>query len=442
MAETDKNLEKAIDDHLKRLDGRYKANTKVFNATHIGHISLAIVFLISVLFPFLYLQVDTRKVNLETSQLSQKIERQQQRLATYNRVLAGIKQLFSAVENTPKPLEGYIRALEKEAAGGPRAQMPQGLQAEPAACGSPVRLDPWMACRTRQFVTARFIHGREILKKEVAAPLKELGLEEFDQWQADLQQGIQDLENQFDSGVAADPGFWRKFDRASALHQRMIDGASQFWVDHKFDEVGDKMAQEIAVMQAAEEELNQKKAQIQKRKDDINSAFKNIKTRFGKFGLEPSDAILIAPIVLAALFLVAVMNLSESIRLRKSFQTLFQGKDPQKKALTDRQVALAMPLWVDPLDPRPKRRLRLAVLAIPAVVSVLTLLVIFYCWSIPDAFPGLSGAGYWKYGVYYLLSAGLFIYGFRRLQSAVEKYSEKMPAAEPVTQHHEKTKGD
>jgi len=432
MAETDKSLEKAVDDHLKRLEGRYKANTKIFNATHIGHISLAIVFLISILFPFLYLQVDTLKVNLEMSQLSQKIERQQQRLATYNRVLAGLKQLFAAVENTPKPLVGYIRALEKEATGGPRAQMPQGLQSEPAACGSPVRLDPWMACRIRQFVAAHFLRSREILQKEVAAPLKEVGLEEFDQWQADLQKGVQDLENQFDSWIAADPGFWRNFGRTSPFHQRMIDGANQFWVNHKFDEVGDKMAQEVVLMQAAEEELNQKKAQIQKRKDDINSAFKNIKTRFGKFGLEPSDAILIAPIVLAALFLVAVMNLSESIRLRKSFQMLFQAKDEHKTTLTDRQVALAMPLWIDPLDPRPKRRLRLAVLAIPAVVSILTLLVIFYCWTIPDAFPGLSGAGYWKYGVYYLLSAGLFTYGFRRLQSAVEKYSEKMPATEPA----------
>ncbi len=64
--------------------------------------------------------------------------------------------------------------------------------------------------------------------------------------------------------------------------------------------------------------------------------------------------------------------------------------------------------------------------------------------AVDDHLKRLDGryAGYWKYGVYYLLSAGLFIYGFRRLQSAVEKYSEKMPAAEPVTQHHDKTKGD
>jgi hypothetical protein len=210
----------------------------------------------------------------------------------------------------------------------------------------------------------------------------------------------------------------------------MVEDANRFWAEHQFEEIGDQMAQEIDSMQATEEELNQKKEQIQKRREDLNSAFKNIKTRFGKFGLEPSDAILIAPIVLAALFLVAVMNLSESIRLRKSFQELFQAKDPQKTVITDSQIALAMPLWVDPLDPRPKRTLRLAALSIPVVASVLTLLVIFYCWSIPDAFPGLSGGDYWKYVFYYLLSAGLYVYGFRKIISAVRNYGEESQPAE------------
>jgi hypothetical protein len=277
------------------------------------------------------------------------------------------------------------------------------------------------------------MQSRDYLQKEVAAPLQELNIKQFDQWLGDLQKGVQDLADQFESRISANPGFWRNFDRNSPLYQSMVEDANRFWTEHQFEEIGDQMVQEIDSMQAAEEELNQKNEQIQRRREDLDSAFKNIKTRFGKFGLEPSDAILIAPIVLAALFLVAVMNLSESIRLRKSFQELFQAKDPQKAVITDGQIALAMPLWVDPLDPRPKRTLRLAVLATPAVASVLTLLVIFYCWSLPDAFPGLSGADYWKYVFYYLLSAGLFIYGFRRLSSVVKNYSEKMSAAEPVS---------
>ena len=76
MSETDKDLQKAIDEHLKRLYERYKSNAKVFTATHIGHISLSIVFVLSILFPFLYLQIDARETNSELERLSQSIAQQ------------------------------------------------------------------------------------------------------------------------------------------------------------------------------------------------------------------------------------------------------------------------------------------------------------------------------------------------------------------------------
>jgi len=40
MAEADKELQKAVDDHLKRLYEQYNSNNKAFTATHIGHLSL------------------------------------------------------------------------------------------------------------------------------------------------------------------------------------------------------------------------------------------------------------------------------------------------------------------------------------------------------------------------------------------------------------------
>ena len=44
MGDIDKSLEKVVDDHLKRIYDRYKSNTKLFTATHVGHLSLSIVF--------------------------------------------------------------------------------------------------------------------------------------------------------------------------------------------------------------------------------------------------------------------------------------------------------------------------------------------------------------------------------------------------------------
>ena len=117
MAEIDKNLQKAIDDHLKRLYERYKSNTKVFTAAISGNISLSIIFIISILLPFLYLQIDARETNSELERLSQGISQQEQRAAAYRQAVTGLKKVYEAVENMPKPLEGYIQALEKKQPG-------------------------------------------------------------------------------------------------------------------------------------------------------------------------------------------------------------------------------------------------------------------------------------------------------------------------------------
>jgi TRAP-type C4-dicarboxylate transport system permease small subunit len=210
----------------------------------------------------------------------------------------------------------------------------------------------------------------------------------------------------------------------------MVAGVHRFWADHHFEEIGRRMEQAAAARQSEAEQLNQKKEQIQKGKEGLNNALKNIKTRFGKLGLEVEDAILLAPVAFSAIFLIAALNLCKNIQLRKSFHRLFQARDPQKVALTDSEIALAMPLWLDPLAPPKPRKVKAALLLIPAIASALTLLVVFYCWTIPDAFTGLTGLDYVKYLLYYMIGVGLFIFGFQKVRSAIKNYS--VPLQEPL----------
>ena len=434
MAEINMNLQKAIDDHLKRLYERYKSNTKVFTAAVVGHISLSTVFVISILVPFLFLQIDARETNSELERLSQGIAQQEQRAAAYRQAMTGLKKAYEAVENTPKPLEGYIQALEKEAAGGPAAPMPDGLKPTLESCSSTTDKDRWMECRIRQYMAARAAQYQEVLASEIAAPLERLNIKEFDQWKADLQAGMKRYTDRFRTEMTANPSFWRNFDRNAPIYKSMIEGAHRFYADHHFEEIGRRMEESLAARQAEVAQLNQKKDQIQKSKEGLNNALKNIKTRFGKLGLEVEDAILLAPLALSALFFVAALQLCQNIQLRKSFHRLFQASDPQKVAITDAEIALAMPLWVDPLAPPIQRKIKLAALMIPAIASALTLLVVFYCWTIPDAFAGLTGMDYVKYILYYLLSAGFFIYGFQRTRSAIKNYGSSSPPAERISE--------
>jgi hypothetical protein len=434
MTEINMNLQKAIDDHLKRLYERYKSNTKVFTAAVVGHISLSTVFVISILVPFLFLQIDARETNSELGRLSQGIAQQEQRAAAYRQAMTGLKKAYEAVENTPKPLEGYIQALEIEAAGGPAASMPDGLKPPAEPCSSTTDKDRWMECRIRQYMAARAAQCQEVLASEIAAPLERLNIKEFDQWKTDLQAGMQRYTDRFRTEMAANPGFWRGFNRDAPIYKSMIEGVQRFYADHHFEEIGRRMEESLAARQAEVEQLNQKKDQIQKSKEGLNNALKNIKTRFGKLGLEVEDAILLAPLALSALFFVAALQLCQNIRLRKSFHRLFQASDPQKVAITDAEIALAMPLWVDPLAAPIQRKIKMAALMIPAFASALTLLVVFYCWTIPGAFAGLTGMDHVKYVLYYLLSTGFFIYGFQRTRSAIKNYGSSSPPAERASE--------
>ena len=430
MAEADKELQKPVVDHLKRLYEQYKSNSKVFTATHIGHLSLSIVFVLSILLPFLYLQIDERETSSQLEQLSQRIAQQEQHVAVYRQSMTGLKKVFEAVENTPKPLEGYIQALEKEAGGGPVAALPGGIKPVQESCGSPSNRDAWMDCRIRQYMAARAAQWQAILANEIATPLETLNNKEFDQWKADLQAGMKKLAERARSEMASNPRFWREFNQNAPVYRSMVDGVHQFWADHRFEEIGRRMEEAASVWRADVEKLNNKKEEIQKSKEGLNNALKNIKTRFGKLGLELKDAILLAPVAFSALFMLAAMNLCKNIRLRKSFHRLFQSKDPQKAVLTDSEVALAMPLWVDPLSPPLQRKIKSAVLLIPALASFLTLLVVFYCWTMPDTFPSLTGLDCMKYSFYYLIGAGLFFIGFQRIRSAVRNYGPFSAAGE------------
>ena len=343
MAEADKELQKPVVDHLKRLYEQYKSNSKVFTATHIGHLSLSIVFVLSILLPFLYLQIDERETNTELRQLSQRIAKQEQHVAVYRQSMTGLKKVFEAVENTPKPLEGYIQALEKEAGGGPVAALPGGIKPVQESCGSPSNRDAWMDCRIRQYMAARAAQWQAILANEIATPLETLNNKEFDQWKADLQAGMKKLAERARSEMASNPRFWREFNQNAPVYRSMVDGVHQFWADHRFEEIGRRMEEAASVWRADVEKLNNKKEEIQKSKEGLNNALKNIKTRFGKLGLELEDAILLAPVAFSALFMLAAMNLCKNIRLRKSFIPPAATQDQIRRAAHPRACVVRDP---------------------------------------------------------------------------------------------------
>ena len=92
--------------------------------------------------------------------------------------------------------------------------------------------------------------------------------------------------------MTANPGFWRKFrpERPDPQEYDRGGAGTPVHADHHIEEIGRRMEESMSARQAEVEQLNQKKDQIQKSKEGLNNALKNIKTRFGKLGLEVEDS--------------------------------------------------------------------------------------------------------------------------------------------------------
>jgi hypothetical protein len=160
-------------------------------------------------------------------------------------------------------LEGYIQALEKEAAGGPMAPLPDGLKPGQETCGSPADKDAWMECRIRQYMARRAAQYQEILANDIAAPIERLNIKEFDQWKADLQAGMKKYAERIRSEMTANPSFWRDFNQNAPIYQSMIEGVHRFWADHQFEEIGRRMEQAAAACKAG---VEQRKSRSKKAK--------------------------------------------------------------------------------------------------------------------------------------------------------------------------------
>lgn len=132
-----------------------------------------------------------------------------------------------------------------------------------------------MACRVDHFLTDRFALNRKTLAEVVAAPLKKMNIKEFDGWQTDLLTSMQNLLEQSQSKMSSNPTFWKDFNEDSPIYRSMVEGAHRFWVNHQFEAIGQRMAQETESLRSDIEKLNKNKEDINKRKDALHNSLKN-----------------------------------------------------------------------------------------------------------------------------------------------------------------------
>ncbi|RMF62278.1 MAG: hypothetical protein D6743_12300 [Calditrichaeota bacterium] len=387
------------------------------------------------------------------------IQQRQEQIAQYQKVVEGVETLrdeiyqfpeilraflFSSLSGSPQPRPngspGFPgpdtgQALNVQQMVQQPLNMPQQVQQQaapalpPDPCGG-MAGEEQTNCQVHQFVLAQFDNYGATLRDNVLVPLKSLQNEaslHFDP--SILEQGLQQLQSSFKRLLDENPRFWKTYSGKEGFSVRLSEQVSRFWA--KYDSVirneSRHLEKELGALQASKDRLEDQKKALSGQEEVLSTRLSQIESPLGKLPVGLVESVLFFPVLLAIGFLVSTGQFAELIRLRSAFHRLALSKDPARHILTDQQIALTAPLWLDPADHEQKKVIPFLILFAPAFIFVVACGLIFYVWSLPDALSGSGVLNRWVYGALYLVSAGFIVYAALQGRSGVRNYS---PAAQ------------
>jgi hypothetical protein len=287
--------------------------------------------------------------------------------------------------------------------------------------------EAWVNCRVRQEVTRQFQEYREILRRDVVGTLQGLSGEAGDLVdRAALEGQIGDLQASFDRKLAGNPRFWRTFQGKQGFYVELDEGVGGFWSRYgsAIETHTGRLEQELNRLQAARTALEQQQARLEAQEEKVAERLSQIEFPLGKLPVGLSESVALFPALVAVGFGICASLLREAVRLRGVLHRLYQQKDPGQAILTDRQIALVAPLWIDPADPDQNRTWRLAALLSPLAVYAAACGLIVYAWTLPEGPGPGAGVSRWAYGGLYILSLIFFVHGYRKVVAELRGYPE------------------
>ncbi|GEM_PF-1908305 len=449
-------------EHQAHLLERYRGSARSFTRLLTVLVGFALAFPLIVLLPYISIQRAKYLMPSQIEALESQIAQEQQTIETYGKIRDGIERLQEAIRESPQRLRLFIRGLS-----GPQSELPPPLSGSPDELhfggpdpgqwpvqqqwpGSPspfeqvqrpLELDDpcasldreaWVNCRVRQAVLDQFAEYRRIVKEDIVAPLSTLETSTFDL--AAVEEGLRRLEEAFESKLKENPRFWETFTGKVGFSVELGEEVDRFWNEYGslVSEQNREIENRLGDLEKAKTAVEKERKGLEAREEEVIARLSQIESPMGKLPVGLEESVLVFPILLAIGWLMCVSMLGETTRLRLAFHGLYQGQDPTRKIVSDEQVLLVAPLWIDPLSSEQSRRIRYLILAVPFVVFFLGCASVLYLWSLPNTFPNTGTLGRWVYAVLYLLGLPLFAFGFSQISSMARGYLtlEKREATE------------
>lgn len=256
----------------------------------------------------------------------------------------------------------------------------------------------------------------ETLEQEVLEPLDSAGLlVRLNTDRETLRRGLAELQQRLEARLQEKPDFWHSVDEKATFFDAVGRDMEELWgtYDRTIEELNRALAAEAQSLQAAQAELDGRRTEMGKLRDEFRARLKEIETPFGRLPVGLNEALLGFPVLLAVGFLVCVVQMMDARRLRAAFADVYRRSDPEGTVLGDKEVALVAPLW-----PSPERRGATLLMLVPFLVFLLAVGVVVYSWRMTDSFRAVGGLSlgifFGLYGVSMITFLVALRYAFHR----------------------------
>jgi hypothetical protein len=425
------NLDKLVEEQTKQIYDLYQSKSKSFQNTFRILFSFALLFLFIILIPFISIKIINHRIIDRQKELPILIQQREEIIKTYQQAKSAIDGLHRDINRGPENLREYLGSLQSQM-NQPELQQQENLNIEqsiqmPIQQSETRRDETWRKTQIVQRVQNQFDEYQKTLRESVIKPLQAIDKKDLVVFDiAAIEAGLDTLQIAFSEELEQNPEFWRMYTGKLNFYGGLDDKINRFWEIHGsgIEKQSQVLNEEIIRFQKANAEFDSMLVELKTRETQVASRLNQIEFPFGKLPIGLSESIAVFPIILAIGFLMLALLLRDTIQLRKSFHLLYQRKDPNQEILTDEQIMLIAPLWIDPLQSERKNWLARIILFVPFLIFLVSCIMILYSWTIPGFLRLGETLNWWLYGGMFSLSFLLFIYGYRQIARELQLYKE------------------
>jgi predicted nucleic acid-binding Zn-ribbon protein len=428
------DLDKVREEHLKQIFQLYQDKSKGFQKSFNILCFLALAFLFIILIPYISIKAMRAEIYIRLQDLSAEIARLEPRSKLINSAIGGYNEVHKKLQNGPQDLRRFILSLEQQAqstVSSVQSPIQHSIQQTIRQTG-PCELlagKERLNCLVTQEVESLFAELQKSISQNFLGPLETLDAKTAASINLGaLETGLNALQVTFKNKLASAPNFWETFSGKGEFFLELDGEVDRFWLESGsvIEKQYKKLQEDLTNLQKDKMAFEQQQTKLQAEETQIAERLSKIEFPLGKLPIGLIEAVAVFPLLIAIGFAISVSGLVETLRLRKAFQIFYQQKDPGRTILTDVQIALITPLFIDPTSPFQNRIVRFSVLSIPLVVFLVAAALILYSWTIPDTVTSASMINDWMYGGLYILSLGGFVYSYWQLIIQLRQYTSSV----------------